>query len=65
MNEPDIVARVDQAGAYLEQMSGVIAQCYQVLTDGVRWDRPMTGEQAQLAATTLVVTAMEMAAYEG
>ena len=45
-------------------MADVIAECYQVLTDGERWDRPMSPEHAQVAATTLVLTAMEMAAWE-
>ncbi len=60
----DMVARLDQAGAYLEQMSAVIAQCYQVLTDGDRWERPMPDDLAADAAKVLVITAMEMAAFD-
>ncbi len=63
-NEPDLVAKVDQAGAYLEQMGGVIAQVYQVLTDGERWSRPMPDDLAAHAAEHLVITAMEMAAWD-
>ena len=61
---PDIVARVDQAGAYLEQMGGVIAQVYQVLTDGERWPRPMPEPFAAEAAEHLVIAAMGMASWE-
>ncbi len=64
MNEPDIVARVSQAGTYLRSMSDVIAERYQVLTDDVRWDRPMSPEHAAHAAEVLVITAMEMASWD-
>ena len=62
--QPDIIARVSQAGVYLRSMADVIAECYQVLTDDARWERPMAPEHASLAAERLVLAAMEMAAWD-
>ena len=59
----DITARVSQAGAYLRGMSDVIAECYQVLTDGERWENPMSADHAAISATQLVISAMEMASW--
>jgi len=62
MNEPDLHARVDQATGYLIQMGGAIASVFEVLTDPMR-PRTMSSDAASIAATQLVLSAMEMASW--
>ncbi|NIO43819.1 MAG: hypothetical protein GTO41_28885 [Burkholderiales bacterium] len=62
--DADHQARMEQAGAYLREVSQIVMQIYEVLTDPDRWERPMPAHLAAGVAESLVATAMAMGGYE-
>jgi len=55
-----MIARLDQACAYLRHLGDTVGSIYEVLTDPTR-PRPMSDHLAAVAADHLVVSAMKMA----
>jgi hypothetical protein len=58
--KPDQIARMDQASAYLNELSRIILSCYLTLTAG-----GMDEELAADTARALVIASMELGAYQG
>ena len=58
-----LVSRLDQAGEYLKETADILGKCFAVLTDPER-TRPMPVHLAADSAQALVISAMEIGAWE-